>query len=125
MEELAAAYDAGLCSETGHTTGRQLCLTNKLFTFLLAGIPPLMSDTPAQCRFAVEAGLSDLVYPRGDPAALAQLIDRVVGDPKRLAAARAQAWRLGQERYNWERERPTFLACLRGQAHAGPESVAG
>ena len=112
MEELAAAYDAGLCSETGHTTGRQLCLTNKLFTFLLAGIPPLLSDTPAQCRFAAEAGLSDLLYPGDNPAALAQLIDRLLGDPNRLAAARAQAWRLGQERYNWERERPTLLACL-------------
>ena len=125
MEELAAAYDAGLCSETGHTTSRRLCLTNKLFTFLLAGIPPLLSDTPAQCRFAAEAGLLDLLYPRGDPAALAELIDRLLGDPTRLATARALAWGLGQERYNWERERPTLVACLRSQAHAEPQRVAG
>jgi glycosyltransferase involved in cell wall biosynthesis len=112
MEELAAAYDVGLCSETGHTASRRLCLTNKLFTFLLAGIPPLLSDTSAQSRFAMEAGLSGLLYPRDDPDALAQLIDRLFGDPDRLAAARVQAWRLGQERYNWERERSTLLACL-------------
>lgn len=125
MEALAAAYDAGLCSETGHTAARRLCLTNKLFTFLLAGIPPLLSDTPAQCRFATEAGFSDLLYPLDDPAALAQLIDRLLGNPEHLAAARMQAWRLGQERYNWERERPKLLACLKGQAYAGPQSVAG
>ena len=113
MEELAAAYDVGLCGETGHTTGRRLCLTNKLFTFLLAGIPPLLSDTPAQCRFAAEAGLSDLLYPGDNPAALAQLIDRLLGDPNRLAAARAQAWRLGQERYNWEREQQALIRCVR------------
>jgi glycosyltransferase involved in cell wall biosynthesis len=124
MAQLAAAYDAGLCSETGHTTGRRLCLTNKLFTFLLAGIPPLMSDTPAQCRFAAEAGLADLLYPRSNPAALAQLIDHLLGDPNRLAAARAQAWHLGQERYNWERERPTLMDCLHGQAHTECQSVA-
>jgi glycosyltransferase involved in cell wall biosynthesis len=125
MEELAAAYDVGLCSETGHTTGRRLCLTNKVFTFLLAGIPPLLSDTPAQCRLAAEAGLSDLVYARGNPAVLAERIDRLLGDPTRLAAARAQAWRLGQERYNWERERSTLLACVRGQTYAEPQRVAG
>jgi hypothetical protein len=125
MEQLAAAYDAGLCSETGHTASRQLCLTNKLFSFLLAGIPPLLSDTPAQCGFGAEAGLTDLLYPRGDPAALAQLLDRLLGDADRLADARVQAWRLGQERYNWERERPTLISCSRTQTYAGLQSVAG
>ena len=104
MEELAAAYDAGLCSETTHTASRRLCLTNKMFSFLLAGIPPLLSDTPAHCRFAAEAGLGDLLYPHDDPAALALLLDRLFADPTCLAAARAQAWRLGQERYNWEKQ---------------------
>jgi glycosyltransferase involved in cell wall biosynthesis len=104
MEELAAPYDLGLCAETGHTPSRRLCLTNKLFSFLLAGLPPLLSDTAAQSCFAAEAGLSDLVYRRGEPAELAGLIDRLLGDPARLAATRARAWRLGQERYNWERE---------------------
>jgi glycosyltransferase involved in cell wall biosynthesis len=114
MEQLAAIYDAGLCGETGHTASRRLCLTNKLFTFLLAGIPPLLSDTPAQCRFAGEAGLTDLLYPRDDPAALAQLLDAVLGDPIRLAAARAQAWRLGQGSYNWERERGQLMEAIEG-----------
>jgi glycosyltransferase involved in cell wall biosynthesis len=127
MEDLAAAYDAGLCGETGHTAGRRLCLTNKLFTFLLAGIPPFLSDTPAQSRFAAEAGLSDLLYPRDNPTPLARLIDRLLGNPDRLAAARVQAWRLGQERYNWERVRPTLLdcvgACLRQDELAQPQGV--
>jgi len=104
MEELAAPYDLGLCAETGHTESRRLCLTNKLFSFLLAGVPPLMSDTPAQARFAAEAGLSDLVFPHEDPAGLAALIDRLLGDPAALAATRARTWRLGQERYNWDLE---------------------
>ena len=112
MEQLAAAYDAGLVAETGHTASRRLCLTNKLFSFLLAGIPPLMSDTPAHCRFAAEAGMTDLIYPRDDPAALAELLDRLLGDATRLAASRALAWRLGQERYNWERERGQLVEVV-------------
>jgi hypothetical protein len=109
MEQRAAAFDAGLCIETGHTASRRLCLTNKLFSFILAGIPPLLSDTPAHCRFAAEAGLTGFLYRRDDPAALASLLDGLLGDPARLAAARAEAWRLGQERYNWETEQATLI----------------
>jgi glycosyltransferase involved in cell wall biosynthesis len=125
MERLASAYDAGLCSETGHTEGRRLCLTNKLFSFLLGSIPPLLSDTPAQRAFAAEAGLSDLLYGGDDPVGLARLLDRVLGDCEALAAARARAWRLGQERYNWDRERLTLLSCLRTQPAAELQRVPG
>jgi FkbM family methyltransferase len=122
MEELAAAYDAGLCGETGHTVSRRLCLTNKLFSYLLAGIPPLLSDTPAHCRFAAEAGLTDFVYPRNDPAALAQHFDRLLANPARLSAARAQAWQLGRDRYNWERERGLLLEAV-GRVNAAPAAT--
>ena len=112
MEQLAAGYDAGLVAETGHSASRRLCLTNKLFSFLLAGIPPVMSDTPAHCRFAKEAGILDLIYTRENPAALAALLDRLFGDPTQLAANRALAWRLGQERYNWEREQGQLVEAV-------------
>ncbi|HEX5959494.1 MAG TPA: glycosyltransferase, partial [Hyphomicrobiaceae bacterium] len=109
MEELAAVYDLGLIAETGHTASRRLCLTNKLFSFLLAGIPPLMSDTQGHRWFAKEANLLDLVYPREDATALAQLLDGLLGDCARLSAARTQAWQLGQEQYNWEREQGALV----------------
>jgi FkbM family methyltransferase len=129
MEQLAAAYDAGLCSETGHTVSRRLCLTNKLFSFLLAGIPPLLSDTPAHDCFASDAGLTDLVHPRDNPGALGQLLDGLLGDSARLSAARVQAWRLGQVRYNWERERGLLLEAVgrvsRVPAATRPTKVGG
>jgi glycosyltransferase involved in cell wall biosynthesis len=125
MEQLAVAYDAGLCGETCYTASRRLCLTNKLFSFLLAGIPPLLSDTPAQRRFAAEAGLTDLLYPCDNAVALAQLLDRLFSDSERLTAARAQAWGLGQERYNWERERLTLTACLHAQPPTEAQNVSG
>ena len=124
MEMLAAAYDVGLVAETGHTPSRRLCLTNKLFSFLLAGIPPLLSDTPAHCRFAAEAGMTDFIYPREAPAALAGLLDTLLADTTRLAVSRDQAWRLGQERYNWERERSKLICCSRTQTAVRAPNVA-
>jgi glycosyltransferase involved in cell wall biosynthesis len=114
MERLAAAYDAGLVAETGRTASRRLCLTNKLFSFLLAGIPPLMSDTLEHCRFSAEAGMADLIYPRDEPAALADLLDSLLGNSSWLAESRALAWRLGQERYKWEKERGRLLDAVAG-----------
>ncbi|SFU47272.1 Glycosyltransferase involved in cell wall bisynthesis [Methylobacterium sp. 174MFSha1.1] len=104
MERLAAAYDLGLCGEPGHTRNNGLALSNKLFSYLAAGVPPVLSATPAQRAFAAETGLSDHLYPIDDHAALAARLDGLLGDPGRLAAARDAAWRLGRERFNWERE---------------------
>lgn len=113
MEALAAPYDLGLCGEIGHSRSRLLALTNKLFSFILAGLPPLLSNTPAQSAFAAEAGLQDLLYPMDDSSALAKLIDSFLDNQARLAAMRAYAHRLGQERYNWERERTSIIEAVR------------
>ena len=51
MERLAAVHDVGLVGETGHTPNRKIALTNKQFTYLLAGIPLVMSDIPAHRVF--------------------------------------------------------------------------
>jgi glycosyltransferase involved in cell wall biosynthesis len=113
MEGLAAMYDLGLCGEPGHTSNNAMALSNKLFSYLLAGIPPLMSDTPAHRAFATEAGLADLIFPVDNSAALANLIDGLLGSPLRLSKARAQAWQLARERYNWDREKTIVVDTVR------------
>jgi len=113
MELLASSYDIGLVLETGHSKSRQFCLTNKLFSFLLAGVPPIMSDTAAHRAFAIEAGLSELIFPIGDPTALSNIIDCLLLLPGRLETTKAKIWRLGRERYNWEGEQGKLLAAVR------------
>ena len=123
MERLAAAYDLGLAAETACSRNRLICLTNKLFSFVLAGVPPLMSDTPGQRAFAAEAGLTDLVYAMDDAQQLAALIDRLLGDGEALAGARLKVWRLGRERYNWDLEKATLydLVARAGLRGANPQ----
>jgi glycosyltransferase involved in cell wall biosynthesis len=112
MARLAAAYDVGLVGETGHTQSRRIALTNKQFTYLLAGIPVLMSDIPAHRTFAPSLGEAARLYPVDDDAALAQALDALLGDPVSLATARNTAWRLGQERFNWDVEQSALLGCV-------------
>jgi glycosyltransferase involved in cell wall biosynthesis len=112
MEHLASAYDIGLVLETGHSKSRQMCLTNKLFSFILAGLPPIMSDTPAHRLFAAEAGLTDLVFPIDDAVALAGLVDQLLLSGDRLEAVRSKVWQLGQERYNWQTEQKQLVEVV-------------
>ncbi len=109
MERLAASYHVGFVGETGCTASRRVSLTNKLFTYLLAGLPAVMSDIPAHRAFAPEAGDATRLYTADDLDSLARTFDSLLGHPERLAAARVAAFRLGQTRFNWEVQKPTFL----------------
>ena len=109
MVRLAAQYDLGLASEIGHTPNNERALSNKLFTYLLAGLPTIVSDTPAQAQFAVGKETCLRVYRRGDSAALAAALDYFLLDKDQLAQARHAAFELGRARYNWDVEQRTLL----------------
>jgi glycosyltransferase involved in cell wall biosynthesis len=112
MARLAAEHDLGLAAETGRTRNRQIALTNKLFTYLLAGVPTLLSDIEAHRRIAAEMGGAARLYRVDDPETLAAAMDAYLLDPERLAKARAEAFLLGQTRYNWEVEKQTLLDLM-------------
>ena len=104
LERLGAAYDLGYAGELADTRNRQIALTNKLFSYLLGGVPSLATDIPAHRQLAPQLGEAMSLFPIGDATALAMAIDRLLLDPLRLAGARAHAWDLGQTRFNWDVE---------------------
>jgi len=112
MVDLAASYDLGLSLETEATESRRLCLTNKIFTYLLAGVPVMMSDTPAQSALAPELGDAAAIVSLADPPAMAQALDRLAGSPDRLDKAKAAAAQLGRQRYNWQVEKRALLSSV-------------
>jgi glycosyltransferase involved in cell wall biosynthesis len=109
MVRLAAAYDVGLSLETDVSENRRLCLTNKIFTYLLAGVPVVMSDTPAQRLLAPDLGEAAALVSLADPKGIASALDRLAGS---LAVAKSEATRLGYERYNWESEKAALLQSV-------------
>jgi glycosyltransferase involved in cell wall biosynthesis len=111
MVRLAADYDVGLSLETDVSENRRICLTNKIFTYLLAGVPVVMSDTPAQKLLATDLGAAARLCDLADPPGLAATLD-ALASPAVLAEASATAWRLGRERYNWEREQDVLLQSV-------------
>jgi glycosyltransferase involved in cell wall biosynthesis len=112
MVALAAAYDVGLSLELEVTENRRLCLGNKIFTYLLAGLPVVMSDTPAQRDLAVDLGAAAILISLSDPEAIAVALDRLGSSPGALVQAKAVAFRLGRDRYNWDVERNALLQTI-------------
>lgn len=111
LPRIAAQYDAGVASELNDTANRDLCLSNKIFTYLLGGLPVLASDTRGQRELARQLPGAVWVAPLHDTAAWAALIDEVL-QPQALAQARLAAWTAAQGTYNWDREKKTFLQTV-------------
>lgn len=111
MVKLAGVHDIGYVGETGCTESRRIALTNKLFTYLLAGIPVVMSDIAAHQDLAPGLGRAARLYETCNAKKLALAIDELLAEPAVLAASRSAAWQLAQEHYNWEEEK-TFLQRL-------------
>jgi glycosyltransferase involved in cell wall biosynthesis len=123
MEALASEYDVGLCGEIGHTPNRRIALTNKQFTYLLAGIPVLMSDIPAHREFNKDATGAIELFETENAMSLAEAIDRVLGNPERLAFMRAISWRLGQTRFNWGVDGERLVKVVRHALSASSSST--
>ena len=109
MARLAAQYGVGFSGEPGHSQNNRIALVNKLFTYLLAGLPTVLSDIPAHRAFVPEAGDAVRLYRAGNAADLAAGFDLFFEQPARLAAARETAFRLGQTRFNWDLEKGRLL----------------
>lgn len=109
MINLAAAYDVGLVLEGNLTPFNDLCLTNKIFTYILAGNAIITTETKAHSRLAAELGCAAACYKENDLPALVKILRRWAEDRDVLRTARAKAWELGTTRYNWELESSTFL----------------
>ena len=111
MVRLAAEYDIGLSLETDVSENRCICLTNKIFTYLLAGVPVIMSDTLGQSLLAPDLGPAARLCGLDDPLGLAATLDDLAPAARLEEASRA-AWDLGRERYNWEREQQVLLESV-------------
>jgi glycosyltransferase involved in cell wall biosynthesis len=112
MVALAVEYDVGLSLEPDSTENRRLCLGNKIFTYLLAGLPVVMSDTPAQRGLAPDLGAAATLVSLSDPDAMAVAFDRLASSPAALAEAKAVAFRLSRDRYNWNVEKNALLQAV-------------
>ncbi len=76
-----------------------LCLPNKLFEYMLAGLPMIASDLPEMKRVVLGRGVGRVFDPE-DPKAIARAVESVFADGSEVEAMRRRALEAGRE-MNW------------------------
>jgi len=104
MIDAARGQDVGLALDHGSPLNRDLCITNKALTYVLAGVPVLIADTPGQRALGIDLGRgARLVDPR-DVGALADALAAWANDPASLECAKRTAWHAATRRWHWEHD---------------------
>jgi glycosyltransferase involved in cell wall biosynthesis len=98
--EFLRSSDVGLVPGL-HFPSHEMSLTNKMFEYLNAGVPVVVSDCRTQAEFVRAHGIGE-VFPAGNAAALASAIRKVLDDHSRYARAAADRELL--DRYSWRRQ---------------------
>ncbi len=109
LVRLCADHDLGLALENTTPLNRDLCLTNKLFVYLLAGVPVAYTPTTAQRRFASSLGSAALEIDLRVPDNAAASLDAYFEDAPRQRQARAAAWSAGQTSWCWDTEQSVLI----------------
>jgi glycosyltransferase involved in cell wall biosynthesis len=119
MIDLCRGYDVGLALEQPHVLNRALCLTNKAFTYMLAGLAVAFTDTRGQRPLALDIQQGALLYTPGDVQALAAGLQRWASDKASLRQAKTAAWEAATRRWHWEHpcERGALLHAVNRALH--------
>jgi glycosyltransferase involved in cell wall biosynthesis len=102
--KIAATHDIGLALEQPKELNRDLCLTNKIFTYLLAGNAIIFSDTNAQRRFLEENEGIGSIYECGNIELLKIILRDFLNNPQLVQNMKINSKQLAATRYNWEKE---------------------
>lgn len=109
-----AHHHIGLALETGTPLNRDLCRTNKLFSFILSGCHLLLTDTRAQLEFLAAYPHCGTMLPLEASQDWHITIRQLLGDPQQLQEQRLHNWKLGQALLNWEVEQKKLLSIVSG-----------
>ena len=112
LPSLAAEYDVGLALEPGHSRNNALAVSNKLLTYLAAGLAIAASDTPGQRGVMRQVPDAGFLFPAGDAEALAAGLRELSADRGRLNAAKRASRRAAEEQFSWEHEKHRLVEAL-------------
>jgi hypothetical protein len=114
MARLAASADMGLSVEHSVPLNKDICLANKIFVYILAGIPQLLSSTTAQRMLAADLSDAAILADMSRLKETAAQLDSFFSDPARVTRARSSAWNLGRTRFNWDFEKESLIRLVNG-----------
>ena len=108
----AMHFDIGLALEPGFSINNDSALSNKIFTYITAGLAIIASDTSAQTDFINNHASIGKLYKKGDHIKLANIIKNYIDNPQLLQSAKQASHQLNGT-LNWENESEKFLTIVK------------
>jgi Glycosyl transferase 4-like domain/Glycosyl transferases group 1 len=107
-------YDVGLALERPDHQNYSRTVTNKLFSYLLAGLAIAATDTPGQREILDQVPSAGFLYPAGNSTVLAEKLGNWIDNPGLLLEAKQTAWDVARSKFCWDVEEANFLRLLGG-----------
>ena len=109
---VASQFDVGLAGEIPNFKNKELCLSNKIFTYLMAGNCLLVSDMQGQKELFDEHPGMGFIYKHDDAQDLADKIKMLLHDAQLLQNCKVASRKLAAEKLNWEVEQTSWLNMI-------------
>ncbi|MGE0405140.1 MAG: glycosyltransferase [Candidatus Korobacteraceae bacterium] len=116
-------FDVGLALERPEHGNYSITVTNKFFSYLLAGLAVAATDTPGQREAMEQASGAGFLYPAGRPDLLAEKLHTWWEKRESLLTAQQAAWNAARRRFSWDVEKQNFLEIFMGSEKTPTESA--
>jgi glycosyltransferase involved in cell wall biosynthesis len=113
-----ASADLGVVPTQSIDLSYHYSLGNKIFHYLMAGIPLAVSDQPEK-RHIVETYGVGAVFDQTDPKDIARAVNELLADENEYAAMCQRARKIAREKFNWQIESQKLLALYDRLLHKG------
>jgi glycosyltransferase involved in cell wall biosynthesis len=108
-----AEYDVGLALERPQNRNYSLTITNKVFSYMLAGLAIAATDTPGQREIMDQAPGAGILYGAGNAKSLKIALHAWIKDRAKLREAQKGAWHAARTRFCWEVEQAKFIRQIK------------
>lgn len=105
-------FDIGLALEPSFSINNDLALSNKIFTYLQAGLAVIASNTTAQCDLLTKHPEFGSLYESNNAQSLSKALLHYSENRGRLDNARKASLTLAHSKLNWEIEQIKFLKIV-------------
>ncbi|QIL40662.1 glycosyltransferase family 4 protein [Pedobacter sp. HDW13] len=112
LAEFASQFNIGLATEPGFSINNHLALSNKLFTYLQAGLATVVTETIAQKEFINDHPSIGASYEIGNVQQLAEILLNYIQNPALLVQHQNEAYHLFEATLNWDEESEKFIAIV-------------
>ena len=109
-------FDVGLALEQPGHGNYSRTVSNKIFSYLLAGLAIAATDTPGQQEIMNQVPSAGFLFQAGNPQALADGLKKWVEDPQGLRRTQQAAWDAAHGNFCWDNEKGKFFRLLLGRS---------